>query len=193
MWNSDFGNHVFCWNVYQHVAGVWTLNVFNGGGASTFLSDFTHSPIVTNAWYHMVITDDLEAIRFYVNGVVVASAPQSTTAFTANGINGDASVAGGPTVLGQRSDNAFDPFDGALDEVAFYNYPLSPDQVQAHYANSGFLTVLKQGNSIVLSWPIGTLQQSTNVLGQYSNVVGASSPRTNAPTSGATFYRLQIQ
>jgi hypothetical protein len=193
MWNSDFGNHVFGWNVYQHEAGVWTLNIFNGGGASTFLSDFTHNPLVTNAWYHLVIADDLNAIHFYVNGLEVGTAAQSATGFTANGINGDPAVAGGPTVLGQRSDNAFDPFDGVIDEVAFYNYALSLLQVQAHYANSGFLTFTRTGNNTVLSWSVGTLQQSASILGQFANVPGASSPYSIPEGTATTFYRLEIQ
>src|SRR4030095_1028476 len=69
MWNSDFGQHLFGWNIYQHGAGVWTLNAYNGGGGGSFTSDFVHNPINTNTWYHMVIADDLVNLRYYVNSV----------------------------------------------------------------------------------------------------------------------------
>jgi hypothetical protein len=39
---------------------------------------------------------------------------------------------------------------------------------------------------------MGTLQQSTNVLGPYTSVAGAVSPRTNAPSASAAFYRLLL-
>ena len=193
MWNSDSGNHIFGWNVYQHTAGVWTLNIFNGGGSTHSFSDFAHNPLIPGAWYHMVITDDLTTMRFFVNGTLVGSAAQIATGFTPNGINGDVSVAGGPTVLGQRSDNAFDPFDGAIDDVAFYAYALTSEQIQGHYLNSVVLTALKSGENLVLSWPMGGLQQATNAAGPYSTIESASSPYTNAPTVSPTFYRVQLQ
>src|SRR5262249_16760118 len=142
MFNSDFGNHVFGWNVYQHVAGVWTLNIFNGGGASTFVSDFTTGPLVANTWYYLVITDDLNAMRFYVNGVLVGTALQANTRFMPN--------TAGPTVLGQRSDNAFDPFDGTIDDVAFYNKALSLGQIQAHYLSTVPIALVRAGDKIIL-------------------------------------------
>lgn len=193
MWNSDSGGHLFGWNVYQHVAGVWTLNMYNGTGGGSFTSDFVHNPILTNSWYHMVITDDLTTIRFFVNNELVVTIDRNGFGFIPNGINGDVAVAGAPTVLGQRSDNAFAPFDGAIDDVAFYNYALSPSQIASHYANSSRLTASMSGSNIVLNWPIGTLQQSTEVTGAYTNVTGATSPFTNAVSGSQKFYRVQVQ
>lgn len=193
MWNSDFGGHLFGWNVYQHVAGVWTLNMYNGTGGGSFTSDFVHDPILTNSWYHMVITDDLTTIHFFVNNELVVTIEREEFGFIPNGINGDVAVAGAPTVLGQRSDNAFAPFDGAIDEVSFYNYALSPLQIASHYANSSRLMASMSGSNIVLSWPIGALQQSTDVTGIYTNVTGATSPFTNAVSGSQKFYRVQVQ
>ncbi len=193
MWNSDFGNHVYGWNVYQHVAGVWTLNIFNGGGTSTFVSDFAHNPIETDSWYHMVITDDGAAIRFYVNGEEVGSAPQTATRFMANGLNGDPEVAGGPTVFGQRSDNAFDPFDGAIDEVAFYNYALSPSQIEVHFRNSVRVTIQRSGDSLSINWPFGTIEQADDLLGPYATLPDATSPFSVNPVKARQFYRVRAE
>jgi hypothetical protein len=189
MWNSDFGNHVFGWNVYQHVAGVWTLNIFNGGGSSTFVSDFVHNPLVPNSWYHMVITDDRTTMRFYVNGTLVGSAAHASTRFVPNGATGG----GGPTVLGQRSDNAFDPFDGTIDDVAFYNKALSAQQIQAHYLSTVRIVSTWSGNALMLSWPFGTLQQADTVNGTYSNVDGATSPYPITPAGTQKFYRVRVE
>ena len=185
MFNSDFGNHVFGWNVYQHVAGVWTLNIFNGGSSSTFVSDFTHNPLVPNSWYHLVITDDRSTIRFYVNGVLVGSAAQTATRFAAN--------YAGPTVFGQRSDNAFDPFDGVIDDVAFYNQALSAQEILAHYRSTVRLTLGKSDNDVTLSWPFGVLQQADTVNGTYSAVDGATSPYPLTTSGAQKFYRVEVE
>ncbi len=193
MWNSDFGNHVFGWNVYQHVAGVWTLNLFNGGGSSTFVSDFTHNPIVPGSWYHMVITDDRETIRFHVNGSQVGSVPQAISRFAPNGLNGDPEVAGGATVFGQRSDNAFDPGDGALDDVAIYNTALTPEQILVHYQNAVRLGFQRSGAGVTLTWPFGTLEQGLEVGGPYSPVSDATSPFSVGADGAARFFRLRTE
>jgi len=49
-----------------------------------------------------------------------------------------------------------------------------------------------EGN-IILSWPGGTLQSSTNVSGPWFDVVGATAPRTNATSAAQEFYRLKLQ
>jgi hypothetical protein len=102
-------------------------------------------------------------------------------------------VAGAPTVLGQRSDNAFDPFTGDIDEVAVYNYALSAEQIGNHFANSTKLTIVRYGSNVVLTWPVGTLQAAPAAIGTYTNVPAATSPHTNAIGASPAYYRLQIQ
>ncbi len=193
MWNSDSGNHIFGWNIYQHVAGVWTLNLFKGTDQGSFTSDFVHNPIIPNNWYHMVITDDLTTVRFFVNDQLVVSVDRKGFGFMPNGINGDVDVAGAPTVLGHRSDSASSPFNGILDDVAFYNYALAPSQIHLHYVNSTKLSVTQSEGNVVLSWSVGTLQSAPVVTGTYTPVPGASSPYTNAITGTQQFYRIQMQ
>ncbi len=192
LYNSDFGGHLYGWNVYQHVAGVWTMNMFSGGAGGSFNSGST--PIIANTWYHMVIADDLTTIRFFVNGVQITSLSRNGFGFIPNGINGDPSVAGSPTVLGQRADLAFDPFDGSFDDVAFYNYALSADQIQNHFLNATKLSVTQSGGQIILSWPQGTLQSASVVTGPFTTVTGATSPLTNSVAGSAQkFYRVLLQ
>lgn len=63
---------------------------------------------------------------------------------------------------------------------------LSPLQVTT-------ITIQRSGTNVVLAWPNGTLQCSTNVLGVYTNVSGATSPYTNPASGAQKFYRVLVQ
>jgi hypothetical protein len=193
MWNSDFGGHLFGWNIYQHPQGYWTFNAFNGGGGGSFTSDFTHHPLDTNLWYHMVITDDQTTLRYYVNDILAVTINVQSFGFQQNGVNGDVSVAGAPTVLGQRSDNAFSPFNGDIDEVATYNYALSAAQIHSHFLNNAKLTITRSGGNVVLTWPVGTLQAAPLVTATYTNVPSAVSPYATPIGATARYFRLIVQ
>jgi hypothetical protein len=193
MWNSDFGGNLFGWNIYQHPSGYWTFNAFNGGPNGSFTSEFNDHPLDTNKWYYMVITDDLTNLNYYVNDVLGVVINVASFGFQQNGINGDPAVAGAPTVLGQRSDYAFDPFYGAIDEVAVYNYALSPQQIQDHFLYTTLLNISRAGNNAILTWEGGTLQAAPAVTGTYTNVPGATSPYTNAIGGSAKYFRVKLQ
>jgi len=180
------------WNIYQHVQSYWTWNIFNGGPNGSFSSEFVDHPVNPGQWYHMVLTDDGTNMVWYVNNQVVLSTTVAAVGFVQNGINGDPGVAGGPLTLAVRSDGAFGGWDGGIDELAVYNYVLSPQQIQNHFLNSTHVNIVNLGTKVVISWPIGTLQASTNVLGTYTNVGGATSPFTNA-ASPTLFYRVKLQ
>lgn len=86
-------------------------------------------PISLNAWHHVVGTFDGATIKVYIDGALAGSTP-AVTPFT-------------PTMWhqvnfliahGRYGDNAVATFPGSLDEIAFYNYALTPAQVAAHYA-----------------------------------------------------------
>ncbi len=88
------------------------------------------------------------------------------------------------------------PFVGLIDEVALYNYVLTPNQVLNHY-NTGAgvrvpLAITNAAGKTIVTWfGSGLLQSSTNVSGPYNLVPGATSPYTNNAT-GATYYRLKL-
>ena len=187
------GTTLFGWNIYQHVAGVWTWNLYSGGGGGSFTSEFTDSPIVPGTWYHMVLTDDLTTLRWYSNNRLVLTLDRKAIGFIPNGINGDPTVAGGPITLATRSDGAFADWDGGIDDVAIYNYTLTPSQIQNHFLNSTKLSIVKSGGNVVVTWPVGTLQAAPAVSGTYTNVPGATSPYTNAISGSQKYFRVQIQ
>ena len=191
--NQNSGANLTGWNIYQHVAGVWTWNIYNGGSGGSFTSEFTDNPIVPGTWYYMVLTDDGTNLNWYSNDRLVLSLTVNGVNFVQNGINGNPAVAGGPTTLAIRSDGVFGAWDGGIDEVAVYNYVLNPQQMQNHFLNTTHLTAVKSGNNIVITWPAGTLQAAPVVNGSYTNVVGATSPYTNAISGSQQYYRAQLQ
>lgn len=150
----------------QHWAGAWLW-----GGP----------PVAVNSWYHAVLTYDGSLFRCYYNGTLTAE--QAFDAFIPNG-DGWAS-------LGFRFDGGGGGFDGAFDDVAFYNKALTLDQVQAHYNATIKLGMSTSGNNIVLSWPFGTLQQADQATGAYVDLPTATSPYTNSAAVGQKFYRVK--
>jgi hypothetical protein len=86
-------------------------------------------------------------------------------------------------------------FDGRIDEVAFFDYALSPEQVQSLYAAALTppvisLTIQRMGSDLWLTWPQGTLQQAAEVNGPYTNVLEATSPHTVSPTVPQSFFQI---
>lgn len=55
------------------------------------------------------------------------------------------------------------------------------------------LSIAKSGSDVVLTWPNGTLQSSTNAAAFYSDVSGATSPYTNSATGTQKFFRVKVQ
>jgi hypothetical protein len=139
--------------------------------------------IEANTWYHVALTYDGALFHIYVNGHLSAS--QAYDLFIPN--------QDGAANLGYREDNGWNPFDGTLDDVAFYNKALTLEQVQAHYLATVRLGITRSGGNIILSWPFGTLQSAPAVTGTYTNVPSATSPITNAIGVSAEYYRVKVQ
>ena len=153
--------------------------------------------IAANRWYHLVITDDGTNFNFYINGAL-AVAPYTTAGFIPNGTgintNGTAGITTGlgSTVLGQRTDAAFNSFDGTIDDTAIYNYALTPQQVYLHYIVATKIAIAKSGKNIVLTWPTGVLQQSSTLTGTYTDIGSATSPYTNSISGAQSYYRVRV-
>jgi len=192
---GDGAGPVSGWYIYQQPNGTFA---FVPQPANAFVSV---GSIAVGNWYHLVVTDDGTNFNFYINGVL-GTAPYPSSDFIANGdgINADGTVELGGLgnamfAIGQRSDGAFNTFQGNVEDTAVYNYALTPKQIQNHFANAISLTITPSGKNAILNWPTGTgtLQKSSNVNGPYSNVGGATPPYTNAASGSATFYRLLRQ
>jgi hypothetical protein len=179
------------WYIYQQPNNTFA---FVPQPANNFISV---GPIVANNWYHLVVTDDGTNFNVYLNGVL-GTAPSPAAGYIANGAginqNGAAGITPGlgNTVLGQRTDAAFNTFEGTVDDTAIYNYALSPSQVYSHFIVATKISVATAGKNLVLTWPTGVLQQSTSVAGPYQTVDGATSPYTNSVTGAKSFFRVYV-
>ncbi|HSU53817.1 MAG TPA: LamG-like jellyroll fold domain-containing protein, partial [Candidatus Dormibacteraeota bacterium] len=78
--------------------------------------------ILSNTWYHVVVTFNGIQARGYING-------QAATPATTGTIVGSTA---GPFAIGARNDSSF-AFAGFIDEVAFYSNVLTASDILAHY------------------------------------------------------------
>ena len=90
-------------------------------------------------------------------------------------------------------------FNGLIDEVAVFNYSLTPAQIQQLYASGAMLpqvqVSLQPQRRSESGWPQGTLLQAENVTGPWLPVPNALSPYSVSvtPTNTSLFYRVLLQ
>jgi hypothetical protein len=201
--SSEYNQYPFPyngWYIYQQPNDTFAFVPQPGNGFVVAGPDdpANNNLLVAGKWYHLVVTDDTTNFNVYINGELRSGFPVSGIAFTPNGsgINPDGSpgIAAnlGNTVLGARTDGSFGTFQGTIDDTAFYNYALTPQQVRLHYLDATFLAIARAGSKVVLSWPVGALQGAASAGGTYTNVPGATSPFTNAPSAAETFWRVHV-
>jgi hypothetical protein len=112
------------WAFYMENDGNgWELQMGYANGADIDAIGATaDSP---GRWDHIVaVYDGAGNLQLYVDGNVDATA---SGVYTPNG--------SAPWVIGQRNDGNFG-FNGSIDEVAFYNYDLTADQILNHFGIS---------------------------------------------------------
>jgi len=159
----------------------------NGIGATTYSASYPvpAADLGGSNWVHLVGTYDGANWKLYRNGTPVATNAAAVGALT---------VSNGDWAIGATGNGWADNFAGAVDEVAIYDHALSAGRVAAHYAgatSAPLLTITRSGNSLILNWSAGTLQQADDVTGAYTNVAGASAPSYPVtPNQTKKFYRL---
>jgi hypothetical protein len=127
-----------------------------------------------------------------VNAQVGSSDTVAGSGYAPQGINGDPSVAGKAEVIGQRSDVAFFGGNAGTEDVAIYNYALTPAQVQAHYLNKASLSISQVNGQTILTWPIGTLLGTSDLTKPFLPISGATSPYTVPAGSPQFFYEVVV-
>lgn len=149
------------WLIYQSETG-WNFRTYNQNGLNTAVN-ITGGPVPeAGNWYHVVAVWDGSVGKLYVNGSLVATSTETTYV---PGVNGDFH-------LGSRSDGAFG-WDGALDEVAFYNGALPDATIASHHAN---------GTDAGRTTPYDTLVQASTPVGYWR---GAQLPVAGPGTAPA--------
>ncbi len=152
-------------------------------------------------WHHVagVCDQGRSLVLLYVDGMQAAQAaitPGSGILGSTNSVS-----------IGSRQSgtNVYDlQFVGYMEEVALYNYPLSSNQIQAHYSVVTNLpppvitaALAWQGSNLLLSWSGSAatyqVQETTNLATpNWQNLAGPLTA-TNvlfAPSNDAAFYRI---
>ena len=131
-------------------------------------------------------------ILLYVNGRSGTPHTVAASGYTPQGLNGDRDVAGTNEVIGQRSDVEYFGANAGMADVAFYNYALTPAQIQSHYLNKQSLTLSQVNGLINLTWPIGILVGTADLTQPFLPVTGAASPYAVAAGSSQFFYKVVV-
>lgn len=99
----------------------------NAPGRLVFGALAGRTAIVPKTWNHVALVRDGERVAVYLNGNREPDLAGSVPAVRQASIQ--VSIGGGA--------HAGTGFEGKIDEVALYDYALSPDEIQRHYAASG--------------------------------------------------------
>jgi hypothetical protein len=117
--SSRFGYVIY----YDNGGAGWTVQMGNSAGVTVQIVGAT--PVIPGTWAHGALTyDGASNVVLYTDGYV-----DGTSAGAGNG--NFVPNPSQPFNIGVRNDNNF-PFNGTLDEVAFYNYALTQAQLKSH-------------------------------------------------------------
>jgi len=142
----------------------------------------------TGNWVHLVGTYDGGSWNLYRNGVLIGASGDSTGSLIVSNANWAIGARGRwKYAAGYPTGGLERQFTGAIDEVAIYNYALTLTRVQTHYAESiQPLSLTRSG----VTWVLGTLMQSTNILGPYTTN-NSTPPIPIIPTHRQEFFRVK--
>jgi hypothetical protein len=168
--------------------------------------------------YHMVAVMDgdpdessfgppfLGSLSLYLNGQLADGPVEGVGLFYNAGDDAGIGAVNQNTITTEANLNAtFDsPFDGVIDEVAYYNTALSAERVAAHYTTGIApttepepgqditLNIALQDDQVTISWEpaIGALQSADTIEGPWTDET-LTSPLTQ-PVDGIKFYRVVL-
>lgn len=124
-YGSGNTNQMFAAKLYQGTNGQSYMKLTNWTASYLYPVPTGANPL-DGTWHYVVATFDGTNSSVYYDG---HSLGQQTTSFnTVLNTNG--------LYLGLQTPNAGSPYNGSLDEVAIYNYVLTPAQVQTHLFQS---------------------------------------------------------
>jgi hypothetical protein len=86
--------------------------------------------------------------------------------------------------------------DGWIDDFRFYIGVGDLDFVENVCLQAALpaskVSIQQSGNNLMLNWPYGTLQSSTNITGPWDDVTGATSPCVVSPNGLQQFCRIKL-
>jgi hypothetical protein len=191
--NTNYDSSDLGWFIqYGAIPSFWTVVLCSGGPSQFYAADTAVTFTNAGAWNYLVVTDDGSNILFYVNGALGYATTVAASAYIPQGVNGDMSIGGTNEIIGQRSD--YETFGGnaGTEDVAFYNYALSPSQILTHYLSKPLVNITPSNGQLVLTWSAGTLLDTTNLAQAFTPVSGATSPYIVPTNTGQSFYKVVV-
>ncbi|MDX2189123.1 MAG: FG-GAP-like repeat-containing protein [Bacteroidota bacterium] len=91
------------------------LRFYLNGCTPSFVTYDWTSSLNPNVWYHVTVTYDGSSAKIYINGNLVLNTP----------VSGNVATNNNALTLGASPTNGPYPLDGSLDEVRFWNIPVS--------------------------------------------------------------------
>jgi hypothetical protein len=183
--NHDPGDNRTGWVIWQRasVSGTpggdgsgWNLRLYNGTGNNRTINITTGNGAggyTVGQWQHLAVTYNAatQTAVFYVNGASAGTQTTTNGPYVPN-------PAGSGIVpsIGGFSNGTENPFEGDIDEVAFYDTVLTPSLVAAHHAN---------GISASPAVPYAELIASDGPVGYYRMNEAAKAPLFNQGTAGS--------
>jgi len=150
----------------------------NGAVASAFGTVTINS----NTWHHVAFTFNASEIRLYVDGNLDLTVSSTITAGYQTGKK---------VILGGSAESAFDlPYNGAMDNVRFYNRVLSASEISQLYTQDPACVTLPVNltSSLTACYALnGTAGEPVNGLTGTVSAVTASSDRNNTAASAMNF------
>ncbi|HHS98157.1 MAG TPA: hypothetical protein ENK08_09760, partial [Chloroflexi bacterium] len=96
--------------------------------------------LLLNQWNHVMMTYDGQQVNFYINGSLDRSVPLTSTVCRSDA----------PLKIGREWNPFFTSFAGRIDEVALYDYALSPRQVREVFLYQGKWVEDRQSHPITV-------------------------------------------
>ncbi len=155
------------------------------GGAWTRVNSGTS---LQGSWSYYVLTYDGTSFKVYTNGVLAVSSSSGYAQATA----------GTPLYLGAYNNSGSTRFyNGGMENVAEYNYALTPTQISEHYevGSTGIpltppmMSIQISGNKINVGWGSGYLQAAPTVHGPWTYVTNTAPPYSTGLTNQTLFFR----
>jgi hypothetical protein len=182
-WVSKAGDNGTGWQLRINTSGpdsCWTMRGTGG------IDDLTSSVGSNDGkWHHYTGTwDGTNLIRnLYVDGALTATA----TGFTTYTLGAASHLMIGARDAGGASFGSY--YTGTIYDVRIYNYPLSQVEVVIVSGVPPPITSQVVAGQLVITWPVGTLLQATNVLGPWTTY-STVSPVTIDMTEPQQFFRV---
>ncbi len=125
------------WVFFQR-SNAWNVRLYSGAGSAVGFAqegNIAGNPSTVGVWSHVVAVWTGSTMQLYVNGAAVTAAVTGSGVYEPNGPGVNLAIGGHDYGGGGSS-----PYEGLVDEVAWYPTALSAAKIMEHYTTAASLT-----------------------------------------------------